>query len=77
MILLTGATGLVGRQVAELLGTRGTPMTAMVRDETRASWLTGLGARCITDPITDAETWARIAEVTAIVRSMLSVRWSA
>lgn len=67
MILLTGATGLVGRQVAELLGARGTPMTAMVRDELRASWLAGLGARFITDPITDADTWAKVRDVTAIV----------
>lgn len=67
MILLTGATGLVGRQVAELLGARGTPMTAMVRDELRASWLTGLGARFITDPITDADTWSAVRDVSAIV----------
>ena len=67
MILLTGATGLVGRQVAELLGARGTPMLAMVRDEGRASWLTGLGARFATDPITDAETWDSVRGVTAIV----------
>ncbi|HVX88033.1 MAG TPA: NAD-dependent epimerase/dehydratase family protein [Gemmatimonadales bacterium] len=67
MILLTGATGLVGRQVAELLGARGTPITAMVRDEARASWLTGLGARLVTDPITSADTWHAVREVTAIV----------
>ena len=67
MILLTGATGLVGRQVAELLGARGTPMTAMVRDEQRAAWLAGLGARLVTDPITSADTWAGIREVSAVV----------
>lgn len=67
MILLTGATGLVGRQVAELLGRRGTPMLAMVRDPGRASWLTGLGARLVADPITDPGTWAAVGDVSAIV----------
>ena len=67
MILITGATGLVGRQVAELLGARGTPMAAMVRDENRASWLTGFRARLITDPITSADTWGKVREVTAVV----------
>lgn len=67
MILLTGATGLVGRQVAQLLGARGTPMTAMVRDEPRAAWLTGLGARLVTGPITRADTWNGVRDVAAIV----------
>jgi nucleoside-diphosphate-sugar epimerase len=67
VIFLTGATGLVGRQVAELLATRGTPMTALVRDVPRASWLRELGAQLHTGPITDPATWRAVDDVTAIV----------
>lgn len=67
MILLTGATGLVGRQVAELLSARGTPILALIRDPARASWLPGLGARLISGPIADPATWAQVRDVSAIV----------
>ena len=67
MILLTGATGLVGRQVAELLAERGAPFVALVRDVTRASWLQGLGAQLRTGTITDPATWAKIDGVSGIV----------
>ena len=67
MIFLTGATGLVGRQVAELLAARGTPILALVRDPARAPWLLTLGARMVSGPITAPETWAQVAEVGAIV----------
>ncbi|MEO6068757.1 MAG: NAD-dependent epimerase/dehydratase family protein [Gemmatimonadales bacterium] len=67
MILLTGATGLVGRQVAELLLERGTPIIALVRDEARASWLPSRGARLLSGPITDPATWARVTDISAIV----------
>ena len=67
MILLTGATGMVGRQVAELLLARGTPVTALVRDPARASWLTALGARVVSGPIDQPETWQGIDGAAAIV----------
>jgi nucleoside-diphosphate-sugar epimerase len=67
VILLTGATGLVGRQVATLLAARGTPITALVRDPRSASWLTGQGARLVTGSITDRGTWEGIDGVAAIV----------
>lgn len=69
MILLTGATGLVGRQVAELLLARGSPVTALVRDVHAASWLTDQGARLVTGAITDRATWDRIDGVSAVVHS--------
>lgn len=67
MILLTGATGLVGRQVAELLLERGTPIIALVRDEARASWLSNRGARLLVGDITDGGTWGRVDGVSAMV----------
>jgi nucleoside-diphosphate-sugar epimerase len=67
VIFLTGATGLVGRQVAELLAQRGTPISALVRDVARASWLEGVGARLRTGAITDPATWAQVDGVSAIV----------
>jgi nucleoside-diphosphate-sugar epimerase len=67
VILLTGATGLVGRQVAELLAARGTPISALVRDVDRASWLKSLGAQLRTGDITDAGTWAKIDRVSGVV----------
>jgi nucleoside-diphosphate-sugar epimerase len=67
VILLTGATGLVGRQVATLLHGRGTPVTALVRDPARASWLSAQGARLVTGSITDRATWAGIDGVSAVV----------
>lgn len=67
MILLTGATGLVGRQVATLLSQRGTPVVALVRDPARASWLTGLGARIVSGDVTDPAAWDQVDGVSAIV----------
>lgn len=67
MILLTGATGLVGRQVATLLQARGTAVTALVRDPTSASWLSSQGARLVTGSITDRKTWSGIDGISAIV----------
>jgi nucleoside-diphosphate-sugar epimerase len=69
VILLTGATGLVGRQVAELLLARGSPVTALVRDVNAASWLTDRGARLVTGAITDRATWAGIDGISAVVHS--------
>lgn len=67
MILLTGATGMVGRQVAELLLARGEPVTALVRDPGGASWLAARGATLLAAPIDDAATWDRISGVRAVV----------
>jgi nucleoside-diphosphate-sugar epimerase len=67
VILLTGATGLVGRQVATLLLARGTSVTALVRDPQSASWLSSQGARLVTGRITDRGTWGGIDGVAAIV----------
>lgn len=67
MILLTGATGMVGRQVAELLLARGTPVTALVRDPSRASWLTELGARLLVGQVDASTTWEQVEGITAVV----------
>jgi nucleoside-diphosphate-sugar epimerase len=67
VILLTGATGLVGRQVAELLIQRGTPIVALVRAPARASWLASQGAHLVTGSVTDPESWTKVEGLTAIV----------
>lgn len=67
MILLTGATGMVGRQVAELLFARGTPITTLVRDPASASWLAARGATLLAASIDDAATWDQVSQVQAIV----------
>ena len=67
MIYLTGATGMVGRQVAELLRARGTDVTALVRDPARAPWLTELGARVVTGALDAPATWDAVDNVTAVV----------
>lgn len=67
MILLTGATGMVGRQVAELLLARGTPVIALVRDPDRDPWLARSGARVIAGPIDVPETWQGIDGVAGVV----------
>lgn len=69
MILLTGATGMVGRQVAELLLARREPITALVRDPSQAPWLSERGASLLTAPIDDPATWDRIGGVRAIVHT--------
>lgn len=41
-ILVTGATGTIGRQVVEQLTTRGADVRALVRDPAKANWPTGV-----------------------------------
>lgn len=69
MILLTGATGMVGRQVAQLLFSRGEPVAALVRDPATAPWLSERGAALVTSPIDDPATWTGIDGVRAIVHA--------
>lgn len=67
MIFLTGATGMVGRQVAELLLARGTPVTTLVRDPSRAPWLSATGARVVGGEVDAPITWNGVEGVRAIV----------
>ena len=74
MIFLTGATGMVGRQVAGLLRARGTPVTALVRDPASAPWLTELGARLVTGALDAPDTWRAADDVAAIVHCAAVIR---
>ena len=57
MILLTGATGANGREIARLLAQRGVPFRAMVRDANRAADIAALpGAQIVAGDFEKSET---------------------
>jgi dihydroflavonol-4-reductase len=55
-VLVTGATGLTGSNVCELLMRRGDHVRALVRAASDSSALAGLGVELIAGDVTDAET---------------------
>lgn len=60
--LVTGATGLVGSYIVERLQADGWAVRALVRDPTRADWLTALGAELVNGNVLDAAAVARAAD---------------
>lgn len=62
MILLTGATGLTGRHVAEALARTGVPLRALVRDPGKAQALADLGIELAQGDLTDDASVARAFE---------------
>jgi uncharacterized protein YbjT (DUF2867 family) len=57
MILLTGATGANGREIARLLAQRGVPFRAMVRDKNKAADIAALpGAELVVGDFEKLET---------------------
>ena len=59
MLLLTGATGKVGRPLAEMLGARGVPFRALVRSLDRAAPLRDAGAELVEGDLARPDTLAR------------------
>jgi len=59
-VLVTGGSGLVGSHVLEALRSRGEPVRALVRSESRAL-VEAFGAEPVIGDVTDAETWRRAA----------------
>ena len=55
MILLTGATGKIGRNLATILGERGVPTRALVRDTTKAADIAAAGVELIQGELTPAD----------------------
>ncbi|MDQ4081012.1 MAG: NAD(P)-dependent oxidoreductase, partial [Gemmatimonadota bacterium] len=60
--LVTGATGLVGSYIVERLQADGWAVRALVRDPTRAGWLSSLGAELVNGNVLDAAAFARAAD---------------
>jgi len=60
--LITGATGLVGSHLVELLQRDGWTVRALVRDRARAGWLSGRGVDLRDGDTLDAAAFARAAE---------------
>ncbi len=46
-VVITGATGLIGKRITEILLARGVPVIALVRDPARAQRLLGPAVRCV------------------------------
>jgi nucleoside-diphosphate-sugar epimerase len=59
--LVTGATGLVGSHIVDRLQADGWSVRALVRDPSRAGWLTSLGAELASGNVLDAGAFARAA----------------
>ncbi len=55
MILLTGATGKIGRNLATILGERGVPTRALVRDTTKAADIAAAGVELIQGGLTPTD----------------------
>ncbi len=57
MILVTGATGLVGQEVLRILAATGQGTAALVRDRTGANFVESLGATPLFGAVEEADTW--------------------
>ncbi|HMZ79128.1 MAG TPA: NAD-dependent epimerase/dehydratase family protein [Acidobacteriota bacterium] len=55
-ILVTGATGFVGRYVTEQLVQEGHQVRALVRPSTDSAWLQALGVQCVTGTLTNLDS---------------------
>lgn len=73
MILLTGATGFVGRHVAQLLRSQGRPVRCLVRDSARAAALVARGCEIAQGEMTDRASLRRAAEGCATVVHLVSI----
>ncbi|MGN9780943.1 NAD-dependent epimerase/dehydratase family protein [Nonomuraea sp. ZG12] len=60
-IFVTGASGLIGGTVAARLIESGHAVTGLIRDESRAGALSGLGIEPVVGTLDDAESLARLA----------------
>jgi uncharacterized protein YbjT (DUF2867 family) len=70
MVLVVGATGVLGRQVVALLAAEGRPVRAMTRRPDRAAALAAAGVEVVHGDLTDPSSLARAcAGATAVVAS--------
>lgn len=74
MIFLAGGTGELGQRIAERLGARGEPMRALVRPQTDASALEGLGAEIIRGDFRDPGSLRRgVAGARMVITTVNSI----
>ena len=77
MILVTGATGFVGRRVVEALTSVGRPVRALVHTASRASVLSGFDVEKVRGDVRDPEFLRRACEgVDAIIHLVATIRES-
>ena len=80
MILVVGATGMVGGQVCRRLAARGIPARALVRatsDPAKVEALRGLGIDVVTGDVRDAASLAEACrQVTAVISTLSSMPFS-
>jgi uncharacterized protein (TIGR01777 family) len=80
-VVLTGATGTIGREVADALSARGDTVVALSRDGERASAvLAGVEAHTWAEPQSEPPPAAALAGADAVINLMgepISQRWSA
>jgi nucleoside-diphosphate-sugar epimerase len=66
-VLVTGATGFIGRHLVERLITAGEHVKALVRPAAQAAWLDALGVEVVRGDIGDADAVARAADKCGVV----------
>lgn len=66
-VLVTGATGFIGRHLVERLVTAGEHVKALVRPSAHAAWLDALGVEVVRGDIGDADAVARAADKCGVV----------
>jgi nucleoside-diphosphate-sugar epimerase len=66
-VLVTGATGFIGRHLVERLITAGEHVKALVRPAAHAAWLDALGVEVVRGDIGDADAVARAADKCGVV----------
>lgn len=81
-VVVTGATGMVGRPLVAALVARGDTVTALVRDEARAQRALGDAVACVAAELETPGPWqARLAEAHAVVHlagePIAGKRWDA
>jgi nucleoside-diphosphate-sugar epimerase len=66
-VLVTGATGFIGRHLVERLTNEGDRVKALVRPETSTSWLDALGVEVVCGDLCNAQAVERAAEHCQVV----------
>jgi NADH dehydrogenase len=73
MILVTGATGFVGRQIVRALRTEGRPVRCLVRSRSRAAPLEAIGCDLSLGDVSDLESMRRAAEGCEVVIHLVAI----
>lgn len=76
-ILVTGATGFIGRHLVERLITTGAHVKALVRPTAQAAWLDALGAEIVRGDIGDADAVGQAADKCRVVFHLAATTESA